>query len=118
MFLFAPPQMLRKHLLERFSDAVYKDISVVPACITQAKSNTKKYAGEPTAYARFAAWLDSWDRTPTPLGQLLRDTGIGKESWKKLRQRENFETLMTQHDAEMTGRGGNVKITTTAPLCA
>ena len=118
VFLFAPPQMLRKHLLERFSDAVYKEISVVPDCIAQAKSNTKKYSGEPTAYARFAAWLDSWDRTPTPLGQLLRDTGIGKESWKKLRQRENFETLMTQHDAEMTGRGGNVKITTTAPLCA
>lgn len=119
VFLFAPPQLLRKRLTARFPGAVNIDINIVPDCIGRAKSNAKRYAGEPTAYARFAVWLDSWDHLPTPLSSLLRDTGIGTESWKKLRQTENFETLMTRHGAEMTGRGKNVKITTTAaPLCA
>ena len=55
---------------------------------------------------------------PTPLDRILRDTGIGAESWKKLRQSDEFTPLLAQHGAEMTGRGRNVKIELKMKKCA
>ena len=65
-----------------------------------------------------AAWLSSWDRTPTPLDSILHDTEIGAESWKKLRKSERFAPLLAQYGAEMTGRGRNVKIEEKSQKCA
>lgn len=110
VFLFAPPQALRDRLSKRFKGSMRRDETGVPDCIAQAKANTKTYAGKLTSYARFTAWLDGWDGAPTPLDRILRDTGIGAESWKKLRQSDEFTPLLAQHGAEMTGRGRNVKI--------
>ena len=118
VFLFAPPQALRGRLSERFGDAEGRDETGVPDCIAQAKANTKTYAGKLTSYARFTAWLDGWDGSPIPLDRILRDTGIGAESWKKLRQSGEFAPLLAQHGAEMTGRGRNVKIELKMKKCA
>lgn len=118
VFLFAPPQALRGQLSKRFKGSMRRDEAGVPDCIAQAKANTKTYAGRLTSYARFTAWLDSWDGSPTPLDRILRDTGIGAESWKKLRQSDEFAPLLAQHGAEMTGRGRNVKIELKMKKCA
>ena len=118
VFLFAPPQALRVQLSKRFKGSMRRDETGVPDCIAQAKANTKTYAGRLTSYARFTAWLDGWDGSPTPLDGILRDTGIGAESWKKLRQSDEFAPLLAQHGAEMTGRGRNVKIELKMRKCA
>lgn len=118
VFLFAPPQALRDRLSKRFKGSMRRDETGVPDCIAQAKANTKTYAGKLTSYARFTAWLDGWDGVPTPLDGILRDTGIGAESWKKLRQSDEFTPLLAQHGAEMTGRGRNVKIELKMKKCA
>lgn len=118
VFLFAPPQALRDRLSKRFKGSMRRDETGVPDCIAQAKANTKTYAGKLTSYARFTAWLDGWDGAPTPLDRILRDTGIGAESWKKLRQSDEFTPLLAQHGAEMTGRGRNVKIELKMKKCA
>lgn len=118
VFLFAPPQALRGRLAYRFKGSMRRDETGVPDCIAQAKANAKKYAGKLTSYARFTAWLDGWDGAPTPLDRILRDTGIGAESWKKLRQSDEFTPLLVRHGAEMTGRGRNVKIELKMRKCA
>lgn len=118
VFLFAPPKALRDRLSKRFKGSMRRDETGVPDCIAQAKANTKTYAGKLTSYARFTAWLDGWDGVPTPLDGILRDTGIGAESWKKLRQSDEFTPLLAQHGAEMTGRGRNVKIELKMEKCA
>ena len=118
VFLFAPPQALRDRLSKRFKGSMRRDETGVPDCIAQAKANTKTYAGKLTSYARFTAWLDGWGGAPTPLDRILRDTGIGAESWKKLRQSDEFTPLLAQHGAEMTGRGRNVKIELKMKKCA
>lgn len=118
VFLFAPPKALRDRLSKRFKGSMRRDETGVPDCIAQAKANTKTYAGKLTSYARFTAWLDGWDGAPTPLDRILRDTGIGAESWKKLRQSDEFAPLLAQHGAEMTGRGRNVKIELKMEKCA
>ena len=118
VFLFAPPQALRDRLSKRFKGSMRRDETGVPDCIAQAKANTKTYAGKLTSYARFTAWLDGWGGAPTPLDRILRDTGIGAESWKKLRQSDEFAPLLAQHGAEMTGRGRNVKIELKMKKCA
>ena len=118
VFLFAPTQALRGRLAHRFKGSMRRDETGVPDCIAQAKANTKTYAGKLTSYARFTAWLDGWDGSPTPLDRILRDTGIGAESWKKLRQSDEFTPLLAQHGAEMTGRGRNVKIELKMKKCA
>ena len=118
VFLFAPPKALRDRLSKRFKGSMRRDETGVPDCIAQAKANTKTYAGKLTSYARFTAWLDGWGGAPTPLDRILRDTGIGAESWKKLRQSDEFAPLLAQHGAEMTGRGRNVKIELKMKKCA
>lgn len=118
VFLFAPPKALRDRLSKRFKGSMRRDETGVPDCIAQAKANTKTYAGKLTSYARFTAWLDGWGGAPTPLDRILRDTGIGAESWKKLRQSDEFAPLLAQHGAEMTGRGRNVKIELKMEKCA
>ena len=118
VFLFAPPKALRDRLSKRFKGSMRRDETGVPDCIAQAKANTKTYAGKLTSYARFTAWLDGWDGVPTPLDGILRDTGIGAESRKKLRQSDEFTPLLAQHGAEMTGRGRNVKIELKMEKCA
>lgn len=118
VFLFAPPQALRVQLSKRFKGSMMRAETGVPDCIAQAKATTKKYAGKLTSYARFTSWLDGWDGSPTPLDRILRDTGIGAESWKKLRQSDEFTPLLAQHGAEMTGRGRNVKIELKMKKCA
>ena len=118
VFLFAPPKALRDRLSKRFKGSMRRNETGVPDCIAQAKANTKTYAGKLTSYARFTAWLDGWGGAPTPLDRILRDTGIGAESWKKLRQSDEFAPLLAQHGAEMTGRGRNVKIELKMEKCA
>ena len=118
VFLFAPPQALDARLGKRFRGAMSVHENLTPGCIVQAQANAKTYAGQSTVYARFAAWLSSWDRAPTPLDNILRDAEIGTESWKKLRKSERFAPLLAQYGAEMTGRGRNVKIEEKSQKCA
>lgn len=118
VFMFAPPQELLHRLSERFQGAKLLREDRIPACIAGAKATAKQYDGNPTVYARFAAWLSGWDRTPTPLDSILHDTEIGAESWKKLRKSERFAPLLAQYGAEMTGRGRNVKIEEKSQKCA
>ena len=118
VFLFAPPQALDARLGKRFRGAMSVHENLTPGCIVQAQANAKTYAGQSTVYARFAAWLSSWDRAPTPLDNILRDAEIGTESWKKLRKSERFAPLLAQYGAEMTGRGRNVKIGEKSQKCA
>lgn len=118
VFLFAPPQALDARLGKRFRGAMSVHENLTPGCIVQAQANAKTYAGQSTVYARFAAWLSSWDRAPTPLDNILHDTDIGAESWKKLRKSERFAPLLAQYGAEMTGRGRNVKIEEKSQKCA
>lgn len=118
VFMFAPPQELLHRLSERFQGAKLLREDRIPACIAGAKATAKQYDGNPTVYARFAAWLSGWDRAPTPLDGILHDTAIGAESWKKLRKSERFTPLLAQYGAEMTGRGRNVKIEEKSQKCA
>lgn len=118
VFLFAPPQALDARLGKRFRGAMSVHENLTPGCIVQAQANAKTYAGQSTVYARFAAWLSSWDRAPTPLDNILHDTDIGAESWRKLRKSERFAPLLAQYGAEMTGRGRNVKIEEKPQKCA
>ena len=118
VFLFAPPRALYDRLGKRFRGAMSVHENLTPSCIVQAQANAKTYAGQSTVYARFAAWLGGWDRVPTPLDSILRDAGIGTESWKKLRKSERFAPLLAQYGAEMTGRGRNVKIEEKSQKCA
>lgn len=118
VFLFAPPRALYDRLGKRFRGAMSVHENLTPSCIVQAQANAKTYAGQSTVYARFAAWLSSWDRAPTPLDNILRDAEIGTENWKKLRKSERFAPLLAQYGAEMTGRGRNVKIEEKSQKCA
>ena len=110
VYLFCPPEGVWPLLRERFPGCREDIINTLPDCMKTAKGRGRKYQGEPTAYDRFAAFMEAWQGTEISVAALRdRVLHISKAVWKDLMNDDRVGTLLTRLGIVREGRGKNAQ---------
>ena len=82
----------------------YEDL---PDCAAAVRDRASTYRGQPTAYAKLAEFLETWDGTEVRVSDLKKQLGITDSAWKELLSGEKAKALLARCGVERRGRGPN-----------
>lgn len=83
------------------------------------RGKNRKYQGEPTAYSKFAEFLESWQGTEINVTTLRdQELHISKAVWKDLMKDDRVGMLLTSLGITREGRGKNAKFVRHNPNAA
>lgn len=82
----------------------YEDL---PDCVEAVRARAGIYGGQPTAYAKLAEFLETWDGAAVRVSDLKKRLGITDSAWKELLKGEKSKALLARYGVERRGRGPN-----------
>lgn len=107
VFLFAPPPEAWRLLKKRFPGCRVETIDGLPGCIEYQRSIAKSYGGQPTAFSKITAFLQTWDGTSIKSKDLREQLNITGAAWKDVLQEDKMCALLIEHGVSRVGRGAN-----------
>lgn len=110
VYLFCPPEGVWPLLRERFPGCREDIIHTLPDCMQVTKGRNRKYQGAPTAYNKFAEFMEAWQGTEISVAALRdQELDISKSAWKDLLKDDRVDKLLVHLGITREGRGKNAK---------
>ena len=107
VFLFCPPERVWELLHQRFWGCKVEEYEDLPDCVEAVRARAGIYGGQPTAYAKLAEFLETWDGAAVRVSDLKKRLGITDSAWKELLKGEKSKALLARYGVERRGRGPN-----------
>ena len=107
VFLLRPPERVWELLHQRFWGCKVEEYEDLPDCAAAVRDRASTYRGQPTAYAKLAEFLETWDGTEVRVSDLKKQLGITDSAWKELLSGEKAKALLARCGVERRGRGPN-----------